>query len=72
MDTLVELMDSAGNVIAENDDDSARSGFCSHLDSTADMGAGGLTAGTYYVVVRHYNNTSSFPRYFMDVSLTTP
>lgn len=72
VDTLVELMDSTGTVIATNDDDPARSGFCSLLNSTTDPAAGMLAAGTYYVVVRHYDNTQSFPSYFVDISLTTP
>lgn len=72
MDTIVELFDSTGALIAENDDDDNRTGYCSLLDSAADAGAGGLTAGTYYVVVRHFNNSATFNQYFFDVALTTP
>ncbi len=72
MDTIIELFDSSGALIAQNDDDEDRNGLCSGLDSMVDSGAGGLAAGTYYVVVRHYNNTRVLGRYFLDVSLTSP
>ncbi|MCA9553553.1 MAG: pre-peptidase C-terminal domain-containing protein [Myxococcales bacterium] len=68
-DTYLELRDGTGALVAENDDDSSRNGFCSRLDATEDMAAANLTAGTYYVVVRDADDTAAFNDYFLSVEL---
>jgi cysteine-rich repeat protein len=45
LDSKLEILDAAGAVLSENDDDAARQSFCSHAVASA------LAAGTYYVRV---------------------
>lgn len=58
-DTLVRLSDATQVQLAEDDD--AGNGVCSKI--TTDQ-----PAGTYYVSVRHYNDTELVPRYRLNVS----
>ena len=67
-DTLLELLDGTGALLADNDDDPNRSGFCSLLDGT-EMATTSLPAGNYYLVVRHYDDSVAFSGYFLDAQL---
>lgn len=70
-DTRVELLDSMGNVLEENDD--ADFGIlCSLVDGTNAAEypmAAMLAPGTYYVSVRHWDDSETIPLYYMTVSL---
>jgi cysteine-rich repeat protein len=68
-DTLLELFDGTGTSIAMNDDDENRNGFCSLLNAASDAGSANLPAGTYHLVVRHFDGSETFSGYFMDVQL---
>jgi hypothetical protein len=70
VDTKIEIYNSAGAMLAENDDISP-SNYCSLIDGTAPefRAAANLAAGRYFINVHHYNNTRTFPLYFLDISL---
>jgi hypothetical protein len=69
-DTRIWLVDSAGTEVAFNDDDEARTGWCSAIDGSGpDPMAANLAAGTYYIRVQHYDDSETFSGYFMEVRL---
>jgi hypothetical protein len=58
IDSLVELLNSSGTVIEEDDDSGRRTGYCSTIDGTGPSstvathpGANNLSGGTYYLRV---------------------
>ena len=63
LDSFVEFQDSAGNVIADNDDEVA-----GNLDSFLQVIT--ATAGTYHVLVRDLNNNGGF-NYGYDLTVTS-
>jgi hypothetical protein len=68
VDTVLDLLDANGNVLATNDDAVSMIG-CSRIDPGTHPGAANLPAGTYYVRARHFatNGTGS---YYVDIVLT--
>ena len=66
-DTKLYLMDSMGMELTNDDDGGTFP--CSNLDGTTDMDAAGLTPGTYYIRVQHWNNTNTVASYLLDIQL---
>lgn len=76
-DTEIDILDSAGMQVANDDDDGE--GLCSLIDGTdtmspdmADMYAAALAAGTYYVKVYYFNGsaTGTINQYFLTITLS--
>jgi cysteine-rich repeat protein len=68
-DTVLTLLDAAGNILDANDDISTGSNLCSLIDGAgAQTGAANLTAGTYYLKVESYMGMVS-PTYFLNLRL---
>jgi len=63
IDTILELLDEDGTVLARNDDGDV--GLCSTIDPARESGASRLSAGTYYVRVTAFD--SAIPAYVLRV-----
>ncbi len=69
-DTRVELIDAAGVVIAENDDDPVNGNLCSRISvESVSMAATDLPAGNYFVRVYGFADLSIVPVYYLDIEL---
>ncbi len=69
-DTVVGLLNAAGQVITFDDDSGTVP--CSLIDPQVDRAASDLAAGTYYVVVVHENEIAGVGSYVVDIAVGAP
>ncbi len=66
-DTVIHLLDGNGVQLVQDDDDGV--GTCSLISPMLDAQASNLPAGTYYVWVQRYNDSSTIASYQLDLTV---
>ena len=70
-DTELLLYDASWTLLSRSDDSQRGDSLsvCSFINPAQSTGARALSAGTYYLLVHHYNDTQPIADYFLDVQL---